>query len=73
MKDTKKKIRRKLRRIKEDIYIYLFFFAWFICCCVADTMLDSRAAGVTAVVAMAVVIWSAVMINRKERKKCRAH
>lgn len=41
----------------------IFFFAWLICGCGAETMLDSPASGAVTLVALIVVILAAAVIT----------
>lgn len=46
----------------------IFFFAWLICGCGAETMLDSPASGAITLVALIVVIVCANVLTRNDDK-----
>ena len=51
----------------------LFFFAWLLCGCVVETMLDSPASGAITLVALIVVIACANVLTRNDDKQNRRH
>ena len=46
----------------------IFFFAWLICGCAVETMLDSPASGAITLVALIVVIVCANVLTRNDDK-----
>lgn len=51
----------------------LFFFAWLLCGCGVETMLDSPASGAITLVALIVVIACANVLTRNDDKQNRRH
>lgn len=50
-----------------NVLPYICFFAWLLCACSVDNMLDDWRAGWTAVIALIVVILCAWAMGRKEK------
>ena len=63
--------------MKNNILMHLFFIAWLVCGCSADTMLDDPRAGVVALVSMIVAVCCAIGISREDSKSptgsCHSH
>ena len=53
--------------MRETVLMTVFFMAWLLCACSADTMLDDPRVGVIALIAMIVATASAWALgNRKD-------
>lgn len=54
--------------MSKGVAAIIFFFAWLICGCGVETMLDSPASGAATLVALIVVIVCANVITRNDDK-----
>ena len=55
-------------KMPKGVAAIIFFFAWLICGCGVETMLDSPASGAVTLVALIVVIVCANVITRNDDK-----
>ena len=60
-------------RKKKDKLMIVFFFAWLLCSCSVDNMLDDWRAGWAAVVTLIVIILVAVVMGSNRRRDEQDH